>query len=114
VLEIIEDTGDLVGLIASTSLPMLSVDAAWRGMGHDSDGTRRWWALAVGHDSGEDGDEPLVTFSRRAAAHVRPRRVVVRPRRTQGLWIASVPGLYTAVSCQHGSQHAVRRLTTHR
>jgi hypothetical protein len=113
VIEISDDIGDLVGLISSTSLPMLSVDAAWRGKGHDADGTPRWWALAIGHASTDDDDEPVVTFLRRAATHLPAHRAVVQPRRTQGLWIAVTSGLYTAVSCRRGTDHTVRRLTVH-
>lgn len=113
VIEISDDTGDMVGLISSTSLSILSVDAAWRAMGYDADGTRRWWALAIGHASPDDDDEPVVTFTRRATHRLSARRAVIRPRRTQGLWIAAAPGLYTAVSCRHGTDHAVRRLAVH-
>jgi len=113
VVEIIDDTGDLVGLLMSTDLPMLSVDGAWRGIGHDSDRARQWWALAIGHASPEDDDEPVITFRRRAEPRQSPHRVVVRPVRIRGLWIASAPGLYTTVSCRHGSGHTVRRLATY-
>jgi hypothetical protein len=113
VVEIIDDTGDLVGLIMSTNLPMLSVDAAWRGIGQASAGARHWWALAIGHASPDDDDEPVVTFRRRSEPHQRPHRAVVRPVRIRGLWIASAPGLYTTVSCRHGTERTVRRLATH-
>ncbi len=55
-IEIADDTGDLVGLITSTNLPMLSVDGAWRGRASLVDGTRRWWALAIGHATASDDD----------------------------------------------------------
>jgi hypothetical protein len=113
VVEILDDTGDLIGLLMSTDLPMLSVDAAWRGIGHDSDGARQWWALAIGHASPDDDHEPVVTFRRRAEPHHSPHRAVVRPVRIRGLWIASAPGLYTTVSCRHNNEHTVRRLATH-
>jgi hypothetical protein len=113
IVEVIDDTGDLIGLIMSTNLSMLSVDAAWRGIGHDADGARQWWALAIGHASPDDDDEPVVTFRRRAERHQSPHRAVVRPVRIRGLWIASAPGLYTTVSCRHGSGQTVRRLATH-
>jgi hypothetical protein len=38
----------------------------------------------------------------------------VQPLHTWGLWVASAPGLYTAVSCRQQTRHAVRRLVTHR
>jgi hypothetical protein len=108
-IEINDDTGDLVGLITSTNLPMLSVDGAWRGMAHLADGTHRWWALAVGHATSGD-DDPAVTFTRRPGPHANPRRSVVRPARLRGLWIAAVPGLHTAVTCRQGSEQRMRRL----
>jgi hypothetical protein len=114
VIEISDDIGDLVGLVSSTSLPMLSVDAAWRGKGSDAHGTQHWWALAIGHASIDDDDDDLVvTFLRRAATRLPARRVVLRPRRTQGLWIAAASGLYTAVSCRRGTDQTVRRLAIH-
>jgi hypothetical protein len=112
VVEICDASGDLIGLIMSTNLPMLSVDAAWRGIGHDSAGAPRWWALAIGHASPDD-DEPVITFRRRAQPHQLPHRAIVRPVRLSGLWIASAPGLYTTVSCRHRTQHTVRRLATY-
>jgi hypothetical protein len=109
VIEISDDTGDLIGLITSTSLSILSVDAAWRGRGQQVDGTRQWWALAIGHASAADED-PVVTFIRRVGPHGIPRRTVVRTSRLQGLWIAAAPGLHTAVICRQGPQHRIRRL----
>jgi hypothetical protein len=108
-IEINDDTGDLVGLITSTALPMLSVDGAWRVRTSLADGTRRWWALAVGHATAGD-DDPVVTFFRRLGPHGSPRRTVVRPALLQGLWIAAVPGLHTTVTCRQGVEHRVRRL----
>jgi hypothetical protein len=109
VFEINDDTGDLVGLITSTTLPMLTVDAAWRGRAERADGTHQWWALAIGHASAGDDDLTAI-FTQRLGPHTNPRRVVVRPARTQGLWIAAAPGLYTSVSCRQGPQHRIRRL----
>jgi hypothetical protein len=110
VVEINDAAGDLVGLITSTSLPMLSVDGAWRGTGYRSDGTHHWWALAIGHATAGD-DDPAVTFVRRIGPHRSPRRTVVRPTRLQGMWLAAVPGLHTAVSTRQGQQYRIRRLT---
>ena len=109
VIEVEDETGDLVGLITSTTLPMLSVDAAWRGRARLADGTHRWWALAVGHASATD-DDPVVTFTRRLRPHGTPRRTVVRPSRLHGLWIAAVPGLHTTVSCRQGLDYRIARL----
>jgi hypothetical protein len=112
VVEITDDRDDLVALITSTNLAMLSVDAAWRGIGPAAAGGPRWWALAIGHDSIDDDDEPVATFTRRAGRQLPPRRAVARPLRAQGLWVASAPGFYAAVSYRHGSDHQVVRLTT--
>jgi hypothetical protein len=108
-LEITDDTGDLIGLITSTNLPMLSVDGAWRGRTRHADGTRRWWALAIGHASMSD-DDPAVTFTRSAGPRGNPRRTVVRPALLHGLWIAAAPGLHTTVTCLQGPEQRIRRL----
>jgi hypothetical protein len=108
-VEIRDGTGDLVGLMTSTTLPMLSVDGAWRGRGTLADGTHAWWALAIGHATSSD-DDPAVTFTRRLGPHGNPRRTVVRPAQLQGLWIAAVPGLHTTVSCRQASEYRIRRL----
>jgi hypothetical protein len=107
-IEINDDTGDLVGLITSTNLPMLSVDGAWRGTA-DAGGTRRWWALAIGHATTSD-DDPAVTFTRRLGPYGIPHRTMVRPALMAGLWIAAVPGLHTTVTCRQGTEHRIRRL----
>jgi hypothetical protein len=65
VLEVTGQAGDLTGLAASTRLPIVSVDGAWRGTRRSADGTQQAWALAIGHAYPPDG--PLtVTFTRRA------------------------------------------------
>jgi GNAT superfamily N-acetyltransferase len=109
VIEINDDTDELIALITSTSLPMLTVDAAWRGRGYAVDGTRQWWAVAIGHASTND-DDPLVTFARRVGPRGNARRTVVRASRLQGLWIAAAPGLHTTVACRQGPEHRIRRL----
>ncbi|MDT4909466.1 MAG: hypothetical protein QOI69_2707 [Pseudonocardiales bacterium] len=108
-IEINDDTGELVGLITSTTLPMLSVDGAWRGRTQLADGTPRWWALAIGHATSSD-DDPSVTFTRRLGPHGNPRHSVVRPTLLQGLWIAAVPGLHTTITCRQGPEYRIRRL----
>jgi hypothetical protein len=110
VVEITDDTDDLVGLVTSTTVPTLTVDAAWRGWGRTVDGTRRWWALALGHASTNDED-PLVTFTRHIGPHGSARRTVVRPSRSHGLWVAAAPGLHTSITCRQGPEHRIRRLT---
>jgi hypothetical protein len=113
VIEIADRTGDLVGLITSARLPMLSVDAAWRGRGYDAEGTRQWWALAIGHASASD-KQPVISFTRRIRPRGYPRHTVVRPSLVQGLWVAAVPGLYTTVTCKQGPEYRVRRLGSRR
>jgi hypothetical protein len=108
-LEITDDTADLVGLITSTNLPMLSVDGAWRGRANLVDGRRRWWALAIGHATTSD-DDPAVTFTWRPGQRGNPHRTVVRPMLLHGLWIAAVPGLQTTVTCRQGPEQRIRRL----
>jgi hypothetical protein len=92
VLEVTDQAGDLTGLVASTRLPVVSVDGAWRGTRRSADGSRQRWALAIGHASTPDG--PLtVTFTRRG------RRTTIHPATVDGLWVAAVTGHYTAASC---------------
>jgi len=49
VLKVTDQAGNLTGLVASTRLPITSVDGAWRGTTRTADGTRQRWALAIGH-----------------------------------------------------------------
>jgi hypothetical protein len=78
VLEVTDQAGNLTGLVASTRLPILSVDGAWRGTRRTADGTRQPWALAIGHARTPDG--PLtVTFTRRAS------RTTIHPATVDGL-----------------------------
>jgi hypothetical protein len=111
-IEITDYLGDLVALIASTTLPILSVDAAWRGQWYDADGARQWWAFAIGHATVSDVEGPVVTFTRPVGRHQLHRRAVVQPLQSQGLWIASAPGLYAAVSCRQESRDTVRHLVS--
>jgi hypothetical protein len=46
VLEVTDQAGNLTGLVASTRLPIVSVDGAWRGTRRSADGTQQRWALA--------------------------------------------------------------------
>ena len=92
VLEVTDQAGNLTGLVASTRLPITSVDGAWRGTRRRADGSRQRWALAIGHASTTDG--PLtVTFTRRAS------RTTIHPATVDGLWAAAVTGHYTAARC---------------
>jgi hypothetical protein len=92
VLEVTDQAGNLTGLVASTRLPIVSVDGAWRGTRRSADGTRQRWALAIGHALAADG--PLtVTFTRRG------RRTTIHPATVDGLWAAAVTGHYTTARC---------------
>jgi hypothetical protein len=92
VLEVTDQAGNLTGLAASTRLPIVSVDGAWRGTRRSADGSRQPWALAIGHADTTDG--PLtVTFTSRA------RRATIYPATVDGLWVAAITGHYTAASC---------------
>jgi hypothetical protein len=92
VLEVTDQAGNLTGLVASTRLPIVSVDGAWRGTRRRADGTRQQWALAIGHARPPDG--PLtVTFTSRAS------RTTIHPATVDGLWAAAVTGHYTAAHC---------------
>lgn len=111
-IEVTDDTGELIGLVASTDLAMLSIDAAWRGRRTVSDGTRQWWALAIGHAS-VGQEDPVVTFTRRVGARGRrghPIRTLVRPALWRGLWIATAPGLHTTITAEQGMDYRIRRL----
>jgi hypothetical protein len=109
VIEIKDDSDDLVGLITSMSVPMLTVDAAWRGWSYTVDGRRRWWALAIGHASTND-EESLVTFTRRIGPRGSRRLTVTRPSRVHGLWIAAAAGLHTSITYRQGAEHRIRRV----
>jgi hypothetical protein len=92
VLEVTDQAGNLTGLVASTRLPIVSVDGAWRGTRRSADGSRQRWALAIGHAYPPDG--PLtVTFTGRA------HRTTIHPATVDGLWVAAVTGHYTTARC---------------
>jgi hypothetical protein len=114
VIEVTGQGGSLVGLVVSSRLPTLSVDAAWGGAARKPDGGRRWWALAIGH--GPDGQgQPSVTFTRRLPG---ARRTATRPDAVDGLWVivdglwvAAAAGRYAAVRCAAGPVTVTRPLT---
>jgi hypothetical protein len=92
VLEVTDQAGNLTGLVASTRLPIVSADGAWRGTRRSADRSRRRRALATGHACTPDG--PLtVTFTSRAS------RTTIHPATVNGLWVAAVTGHYTAARC---------------
>jgi hypothetical protein len=109
VVEVTDANGTLAGLVASSRLPILSIDAGWRGCTGDLAGDRRWWALAIGHVPAEAG-QPSVTFTRARGA-LRPGRrpAAALPRPVEGLWVAR-DGLWVAAAAGH---YSLVRLTTH-
>jgi len=110
VVEVTDADGTLAGLVASSRLPILSIDAGWRGCTRDPAGDRQWWALAIGHVPVEAG-RPSVTFTRaraRGAVRYGRRPAAALPRAVEGLWVAR-DGLWVAATAGHYSQV---RLTT--
>lgn len=102
VIEVTGPDGSLAGLVASSRLPILSVNAGWCGAARALDGGRQWWALAIGHVPIGDG-QPSVTFTRRrtgARAAASPSDAVDGLWvNVDGLWVAATTGHYTAVRC---------------
>jgi hypothetical protein len=85
VLEVTDQAGNLTGLVASTRLPITSAGGAWRGTRRSADGSRRRWALAIGHACTPDG--PLtVTFTRRV------HRTTIHPATVDGCGSPPSPG----------------------
>jgi hypothetical protein len=101
VVEVTDTDGTLAGLVASSRLPILSIDASWRGCTHDPAGDRRWWALAIGHVPAEAG-QPSVTFTRGGGIWHARRPSAALPRAVEGLWIAR-DGLWIAAVAGHYS-----------
>jgi hypothetical protein len=109
VLEVTDQAGDLTGLVASTRLPIMSVDGAWRGTCSGADGTQQRWALAIGHASTPDR-LLTVTFTRRLPGIRQPRRKTVHPATVDGLWVAAVTGHYTTARCNTPAAASALRL----
>jgi hypothetical protein len=98
VVEVTDPGGSLAGLVASTRLPVLSIDAGWSGCAHGLAGVRQWWALAIGHAPAGAG-QPAVTFTRRAR-RARCGRMALPPEAVDGLWLAH-DGLWVAAATGH-------------
>jgi hypothetical protein len=109
VLEVTDQASDLTGLVASTRLPIVSVDGAWRGTRHSADGARQRWALAIGHACTPDR-QLTVTFTRRLPGSRRPRHKTVHPAALDGLWVAAVTGHYTTTRCHTTTAASALRL----
>jgi hypothetical protein len=95
VVEVTDPGGSLVGLVASTQLPVLSIDGGWIGSAPGLAGVRQWWALAIGHVPAGTG-QPAVTFTRR----IRRGRIALPPGAVDGLWVAH-DGLWIAAAAGH-------------
>jgi hypothetical protein len=78
VIEVTGQDGSLAGLVASSRLPILSVDAGWCGAAREPAGGRRWWAPAIEHVPAGP-DQPSVTFTRKLPRRT-PRRGAARRR----------------------------------
>jgi hypothetical protein len=101
VVEVTEKDGSLAGMVTSSRLPILSVDAGWAGFSRVRGGDGQWWALAIGHVSAGAG-QPDVTFSRgqfdgRLGRAAFPDVVDGLWVVHDGLWVAAASGRYTTV-----------------
>jgi hypothetical protein len=108
VIEIYDASCDLVGLIASTQQPLVSIDAAWRGLTAEAEGERRWWALAIGH-AHRDTDPCIVFAGKPARGGV--QRTMVTPVVVDGLWVATVSGRQATVSLRQGPHQYLHRVS---
>ena len=117
VLEVTDETGSLVRPMASTRLPIVSIDAGWRGIAREAGGGGPRWALAVGHVPAGDS-QPAVIFTRWLPGAKRARSAMAQPdpsgglwTAVNGLWVAAAAGHYTVVRWTVGSTALARRLT---
>jgi hypothetical protein len=116
VVEVTDLAGSLIGLAASTRLPLVSIDAAWSGQTRNPSGGRQWWALAIGHAQAGAGPSTAAFIRRRRRA----RRSTGHPPEVvdglwvawEGVWAAAAIGRYTAVRLTAQSTTHVRRLRT--
>ena len=95
--------------MASTRLPIVSVDGPWRGTCHGADGARQRRALAIGHACTPDHLLTL-TFTRRLPGSRRARRKTVHPAALDGLRVAAVTGHYTTTRCHTATAASALRL----
>jgi hypothetical protein len=105
-IEIYDVSRDLVGFVASTDQPLVSIGAAWRGLTREADGDRRWRTLAIGHANLHA--QPCVTFTSRTRDR-RLLRTIVTPVAIDGLWVLMVSGRQTTVSLRQGCQRVGAR-----
>ena len=97
VVEVTEEDGSLAGMVTSSRLPIVSVDAGWTGVSRASGGDRQFWALAIGHVPAGAG-QPDVTF-RRGQLGGRLGRTTF-PDALHGLWLVH-DGLWVAIASGH-------------
>jgi hypothetical protein len=107
VIEVSDQDGTLAGLVASSSLPLVSVDGGWRGSSRGPGRGRQRWALAIGHAA---GGAVAVTFTRRWPGRQRTGCTTVHPAVVDGLWVAAVAGRYTAAWCHTPAATSALRL----
>jgi hypothetical protein len=103
VVEVTDPDDALAGLIVSTSLPILSIEAGWAGRARGSGESGSWWALAIGRVPAATG-QPTVTFTR-STRRGRRGRMKLPPETVDGLWlvhdglwVAAATGRYTHAS----------------
>ncbi|MCW2538426.1 MAG: hypothetical protein JWN95_151 [Frankiales bacterium] len=106
-IQIYDVSGALVGFVASTDQPLVSVGAAWRGLTRDAGADPRWWTLAIGHANLDP--QPSVTFTSRLRDR-RLLRTVVTPVAIDGLWVTMVAGRQATVSLQQGPRRHQHRV----
>jgi hypothetical protein len=98
-IEVTDPDGSLVGLVASSYEPVLSIAEAWTGHARSLGGCRQWWALAIGHTPVEGW--PTVSFTRRLGDSSRGRQIA-RLETVDGLWLVH-DGVWVAVTTGHYS-----------
>lgn len=114
VVEVTDPGGSLVAHLTSAGAPVLSIHAGWAGATRGPDGSRTWWALAIGRVPADAG-QPAVTFTRSAGRSHSDRKAL--PAAVDGLWvvhdglwIAAAAGRYHDVRLRVGSATRVQRL----
>lgn len=110
-VELLDPVGARVAALTGSTRPALTVEYAWRGLDRGG-GVSRWWAVAIGR---ADPGAPLgVSFTgRMSRSRQRDQtacslRTFAAPVVIGGLWVAAVPGLQVAVTCDQGGRQFVR------
>jgi hypothetical protein len=100
-IEVFDPTTDLVGLVAATKRPMVSVAGAWRQFLSRTTRDPHWWTLAIGHANGIG--PARVAFGRKS--RFGPLHTFVSPTVSHGLWMAVVSGPQLTVRVEQGGHH---------